>query len=440
MMRPFQAVSGFLLALVGTAASQDCDVPVVPGQYRGTPIPNTLPALGGAEITYFKIRDPSGQYPCNSTTVRADLSLINYMSLNSTGGRHQNNAIRRAVVIVHGLNRNAWTYEGHILNALSQVTRDEINSDSVVVMAPYFANGEDKGTGYPWNPEGEFQWNRASSAALVWAGSQWAGGAVNQYPPRTQTVSSYDALDQIVQWFGDTDRFPNMKQIVIAGHSLGAQMVHRYAAVGRSAADLGVEVPINYYIGNPNSFAWLSEDRPLPTAKCPEEYDVYREGYTDYNEYGAENTQPMTYGTGLVAAGREAIAANLASKAINHGRGTRDHGDTSRSCGPATTGKDRNERFFEFIKAFPATCPDPRGKNCDTVDYVPTDHNAIALFASQPGLTRLFYDNWAGQNGRAFDMGYPRQTNYDSPHPNPAREGEPLLHADARGYAGGMRY
>jgi hypothetical protein len=34
-------------------------------------------------------------------------------------------------------------------------------------------------------------------------------------------------LDTLVRYFDDRTLFPNMKQIVVAGHSLGAQTVHR---------------------------------------------------------------------------------------------------------------------------------------------------------------------------------------------------------------------
>ncbi len=50
-------------------------------------------------------------------------------------------------------------------------------------------------------------------------------------------MSSFDAMDQILQYFDDAQQYPNMKQIVVSGHSMGAQMAHRYAVVGK---DLGL--------------------------------------------------------------------------------------------------------------------------------------------------------------------------------------------------------
>lgn len=157
-------------------------------------------------------------------------------------------------------------------------------------------------------------------------------GANNQYPYNAKTVSSYTVLDQIVQYFDNQTLFPKMKQIVIAGHSLGAQTVKRYAAIG---AQLNTNSPVSHWVGNPNSYAWLSTDRPLSTAGCPD-YDYYRDGYSNFADY------PMTYGLDLVNSGRAAILANYNSKTINYGRGTQDLGDSSSDCAPGTTGKDRN--------------------------------------------------------------------------------------------------
>lgn len=151
-------------------------------------------------------------------------------------------------------------------------------------------------------------------------------------------------LDQLIAYFSDASRFPKRTQIVVAGHSLGAQTVQRYAAIGQPSTG---RVAVSYWIGNPNSYVWLSPDRPLSTAGCPT-YDDYREGYSDFADY------PMTYGLSLVNSGRTSILANFQSKHIAYGRGTQDLGDDSSSCAPGTTGANRNERFLQLHQVFPA--------------------------------------------------------------------------------------
>lgn len=442
LLKLAKIVGVLCIASVHTLA-QECSEPIKPEQYVGTPFEHFLPPSINSEVTFFKVRDPIGEFACESDDdSRANLSLLNYMSLDTRNQRHNPSTLMRAVIVVHGLNRDPWNYHAATVQALAKASAQDPtkNLDTVAVMAPYFPNGDDKGFAYPWDDEGQDLAGRAHSPALVWWTSAWSAGAVNNYPPRTRSVSSFAVLDQVVQWFGDRQRFPSMQQIVVAGHSLGGQMVQRYAAVGRKAREeLGVEVPVDYWVGDPNSLVWLNETRPLPVESCPE-YDHYREGFASYAAYGADHTGiEMNYNFALVDAGSEAIIENFQSKSVHWARATRDLGDHPGSeCGAYTQGKDRNERFFAFVRQFPPACES--ALSCDTVDFVDASHDAPSLFGDESGLARLFHDNFYGRGQFAPDFGYPRQTEHDNPHPNVGRLGEALLGADDGVYAGGMRY
>jgi hypothetical protein len=76
--------------------------------------------------------------------------------------------------------------------------------------------------------------------------------------------------------------FPGLYCVVIAHHEL---TTFSYAALGQK---LNTKSPVTYWIGNPNSYVWLSTDRPLSTASCPT-YDYYREGYTNFTEYPSQS-------------------------------------------------------------------------------------------------------------------------------------------------------
>ncbi|KAI7324666.1 WSC-domain-containing protein [Hortaea werneckii] len=390
-------------------------------EYAGDVISTTLPGVPGAEIAFWKIQD---------TKAKNNLTLINYINHGKDGKRLVPSNLKRAVIIIHGLNRDPGTYMANMLSALAQVDNKEISTDSVAIVAPFFANGDDKNNGgYPWIdglPSGQGSY----TSALVWKGSQWSAGGNAQYPYKFKnTISSYTCLDQIIQYFDNKSLFPNINQIVVAGHSLGGQTVQRYAAIGKQ---LGTTTPVSYWVGNPNSYVWLSADRPLSTVSCPG-YDDYREGYNAFVDY------PMTYATDLVASGRSSILANFNSKAVNYARGTLDLGDDSSSCAPGTTGANRNERFFNFIKAFPPSCPDPSGRNCDTVDFVVSGHDGGAMMASKAGQARLFKDNFYGNGSRAYDFGYPRQQLGDDPYPDPnLNTSSSALNNNT--YAGNMTY
>lgn len=205
-------------------------------QYVGDVIPNQLPTVPGSEITFFRISDPSGK--------NNNLTLINYYSHQDNGQRIVESQIMRAVVIIHGLSRDPGTYESNMMTALAQLQSDpNVNRSSVAIMAPYFPNGDDKGVGYPW-VTGQKPGRGSTSNCLVWSGSQWSAGGNNQYPYTSTNTSSYNVLDQIIQYFDNTALFPKMKQIVIGGHSLGAQTVQRYAAIGQP---LNTKSPVSYW-------------------------------------------------------------------------------------------------------------------------------------------------------------------------------------------------
>ncbi|KAI5236520.1 hypothetical protein E4T42_09446 [Aureobasidium subglaciale] len=400
------------LALLAAVLPQD----VSAQQYLGDVIPNaTYPGVPGSELCYFRVKDPAGK--------NNNLTLVNYQSLGRNNKRVVGSNIKRAVIIVHGLNRDAGTYMANMISALSQVTNDpNINADSVVINAPSFPNGDDKNITYPyWDyPPGAKK--KASGGAqsftnlLVWKASQWAGGGTNQYPTKSIGVSSYDVLDQLIQYYGDKSVFPNINQIVIAGHSLGAQTVQRYAAVGKPLSSMGVSVPVTYWIANPNSLVWLNSSRPLSTANCAD-YDEWRDGLAAYAAY------PSVYNTGLVASGSSAVIANYQAKNKAYARGTQDTGDDSSTCAPFTTGGNRNERFFYFVNYWTPTCEAPTSASghCDTVDLINMGHDGGGMMASLAGRARLFNDNFYGDGARSYDFGYPRiQPATDDPFPDPA--------------------
>ena len=255
-------------------------------------------------------------------------------------------------------------------------------------------------------------------------------GSDNKYPHNSRHTSSFYVLDQLIHYFDNTTLFPNVNQIVLAGHSLGGQMLQRYASISTDVSN--TNSPVTYWIGNPNSLTWMSESRPLSTTDCSD-YDDYRDGFANYTEYG------MTYGNSIVNQGRTTLLANLRSKRVAWARGLLDHGDDSSNCSPFTEGEDRNERFFFFIKQFPVSCSDPTARDCHTVDLVQSSHDNGQMYKSSAGLARLFYDNFDGDGSISTDFGYPRMQTNDDPYPNPDLVGTSGV-TNYNTYAGGLTY
>jgi hypothetical protein len=98
------------------------------------------------------------------------------------------------------------------------------------------------------------------------AGRLWAGRVTIRRKGRLP-ASSFDALEAILARVADRRLFPNLKQVVVAGHSGGAQVVHAIAGKGKTA--LTKENIAVRYVANPSSYDF-SADRPEPVAaSCP---------------------------------------------------------------------------------------------------------------------------------------------------------------------------
>lgn len=78
-------------------------------QYAGDNITNSLPKVPGSELAYFKIADPSGKTP-----KAYNLTLTNYQSLQADGSQVDPKAVERAIIIIHGLERDPATYIANV--------------------------------------------------------------------------------------------------------------------------------------------------------------------------------------------------------------------------------------------------------------------------------------------------------------------------------------
>jgi hypothetical protein len=153
--------------------------------------------------------------------------------------------IRRALIMVHGTLRNADHYfatatgAGFFAGAL----------DDTLIIAPAF-HSADRRCGDQLAPH-EVSW---SCAADSWR----SGGAALSDP----SLASFDFADAILERLADKRMFPNLKVIVVAGHSAGGQFVNRYQMSSKVADSLGV--PVQFVVANPSSYAWPVAKRLIP--------------------------------------------------------------------------------------------------------------------------------------------------------------------------------
>lgn len=158
----------------------------------------------------------------------------------------RNANIRRALIMVHGTNRNADHY---FTTATTAAFLGRALEDTVVI-SPRIASSE--GSCHDVLAANEVSWSCT--------GDSWRSGGAS---PKVPALTSFDFVDQILRKLADTSMFPNLRAIVVAGHSAGGQFVSRYQMANRVHDTLGVTV--TYVVANPSSYAWPDATRPTPT-------------------------------------------------------------------------------------------------------------------------------------------------------------------------------
>jgi pimeloyl-ACP methyl ester carboxylesterase len=156
-----------------------------------------------------------------------------------------NTAVHRALIMIHGTNRNADHYFETAIGAASLAGA---LSDTVVI-APLFRSA-DKGC-----------IDKLEADEVSWScrGDSWRSGG---NALSNKDLTSFDFIDELLKKLADKKVFPNLTAIVVAGHSAGGQFVSRYEMANRVQDSLGVAV--SYVVANPSSYAWPDATRVLP--------------------------------------------------------------------------------------------------------------------------------------------------------------------------------
>jgi pimeloyl-ACP methyl ester carboxylesterase len=159
--------------------------------------------------------------------------------------------VRRALVMVHGTNRNADHYFD---TAMGAAFFADALSDTVVI-AP--ALHSDEGACKDKLQPHEVSWSCN--------GDSWRSGGVAASSDNSngRKLTSFDFVDEVLKKLADKKVFPNLTQIVVAGHSAGGQFVARYAMANRVQESLA-GVAVSYVVANPSSYAWPDAMRVLP--------------------------------------------------------------------------------------------------------------------------------------------------------------------------------
>jgi pimeloyl-ACP methyl ester carboxylesterase len=275
------------------------------------------------------------------------------------------------VILIHGRLRNGDTY--FELAQRSCALAGGSAADTLLIVPQFLATADVEAHEVP-------------SSTLHWDWTSWMGGENAEGPA---PISSFDVLDAILHTLASREQFASLAEVVIAGHSGGAQVVQRYAVVARDEAPLAARgIALRYVVANPSSYVYFDAMRPVASgefaefdrAMCPS-FNRWKYGLEDLPGYAGD------------AASAAALEARYAQRDVTVLLGGADcdpqHPALDRSCAALAQGEHRLGRGLAYARYMTLRHPEGLAKHRTyVIDGV--GHDAKGIFASAQGLAALF--------------------------------------------------
>lgn len=279
----------------------------------------------------------------------------------------KNNKITRALIVIHGAVRNADNY---FRTALAATFLADAFDDTIVI-SPRFASNNGRGCNDTLAPN-EVNWSCS--------GDSWRSGGV---ATGNSKLTSYDLMDEILRKLARKETFPNLKAIVVSGHSAGGQYVTRYEMASQVHDQIGV--PITYVVSNPSSYAYLDPERPAGSGSELRAFGDARNCTTYDNwPYGLKNRSGYT-----ARISDDLLKKQLAARPVTYLLGELDIlplGGFDSSCPAMAQGATRLARGQAF-----ASYVNQKYKAPHKAIVIPLcGHNARCMFTADLALPILF--------------------------------------------------
>jgi hypothetical protein len=212
-------------------------------------------------------------------------------------------------------------------------------------------------------------------------GDSWRSGGV---ATNNDKLTSFDFMDEILRKLAAKQAFPNLKAIVVAGHSAGGQFVNRYEMANRVHESL--PVPVTYVVANPSSYAYLDNTRPAGEAAATfrpysdgrncTTYDRWPYGFQGRTGYASKSTDDQ-------------LRKQLASRPVTYLLGELDIlplGGFDSSCPAMAQGPTRLARG----QAFEKYVNEKFNAHHQVLVVSLCGHNARCMFTADSALPLLF--------------------------------------------------
>jgi len=278
-----------------------------------------------------------------------------------------NDKITRALIVVHGAGRDADNY---FRSAVAATFLADALDDTIVV-SPRFASNNGAGCKDVLDTN-EVNW--------PCNGDSWRSGGT---ATNDEKVTSYDFTDEIVRMLTRKNVFPNLRAIVVSGHSAGGQFVTRYEMANQVHEKAGV--PITYVVANPSSYAYLDPERPDAEEKTLRRFGDAR-NCTTYDDWPYGLKRRSGYAAKITD---DQLRKQLASRPVTYLLGQLDTlplAGFDSSCPAMAQGPSRLARGQAFVAYVNA-----KYNAQHKVIVVPLcGHNARCMFTADPVLPVLF--------------------------------------------------
>jgi hypothetical protein len=291
----------------------------------------------------------------------------------------KNEKIDRLVIVVHGTNRNPYTYHKNMRIAAEKAGK----SETTLVVSPGFIM------------ESDLDKNKdlLGDDHIFWTNSGWKQGdesvTNSSSNKRTVSLSSFAVVDKIILQILNSGNFPNIKHVVVSGNSAGGQLVNRYSGGNwihdQVKKQFGIEM--KYLVAAPSTYTYLTAERPVIGSKgkfytpdansCEGTYNHYRHGIEKFNSY-------------MDKVSAEEYRARFATRIVAYFVGISDSDpkdlNLDVTCQAMLQGRERKERAEYFVdylqhlygKRYPLTVVPDAG------------HDHAKMFASPEGMAWLF--------------------------------------------------
>lgn len=291
--------------------------------------------------------------------------------------------VTRAVIVIHDIQRDAAQGIATLMTLGGQ------NDKSTLILAPQFPLELDVKRFADHLPE------QGQQIARWPVNRGWQIGGESLLPSSRLGVSSFSAIDLLLLYLADQKRFPQLRQVVLVGHGMGADFVQRYAAVGQAIDVLGKQgLPVRFVVANPSSYLYFTAQRPSkagPTfmradsAACPK-----------VNAYPYGLQELATYPRRI---GASAIRLSYPDRHIVYLVGDRIGSDNylERDCAAQAQGEDRASRARHYAQHLVQSFGPESGKNQFFVLVPRVGFDPVAIWGSPCGIISLFGDGNCGQ-------------------------------------------